>query len=142
MNQRRTYRGYLDMGAIRIPPLPLGVVLTDRDDGTLWLLSHNTDDVFVDGLGRISLNTTLLNNAREYRVYGAYDGPLLGANPTVRLMVRGGNLGYDTGPSPYEGALSSPVHTRVGLQRVSREIYLRPSWRTSSDVLAWRDTEF
>lgn len=139
----RRVRGYTDMGRIRIPPLPRGIVFTDRDDGTLWLLGHTTDPAGPDGYGYVTLNDTF--SARENaRVYDAYDGPLLGKNPLIRLLVRGGQLGYemvDMGVGTHD-IDQARVLSRNGNRGDFSDIIVPTSWQRFDDTLAWEHVEF
>src|SRR3990167_3608969 len=90
----RRVRGHTDMGMIRIPALPQFIVMTDRADGKLWVLTHGSDgehiaindDLTVLDLGQRTWTST---------TYGPNDGPYLPTNPGVRLIVRAGRLGYE-----------------------------------------------
>src|SRR5262245_52254782 len=96
MMTRRTVQGYLDMGRIQIPPLPQNIILTDRADGTQWLLSHSDrTEPSSDGEGHIAIISNFHLTDSDYVIYGAYDEPVLKEDPRVRLIVRGGRLGYD-----------------------------------------------
>lgn len=80
-------------------PRPGIVVLTDRDDGTLWRLVHDLDTIRVG----ISSYTIARWQQAAFRVYPAGEEPVLSLNPTIRLIVRGGYLGYEV------DALTAPV---------------------------------
>lgn len=142
--RRRIVRGYLDMGRAEVPPLPQNIVLTDRDDGTLWQLSHNTVIHSLDGVGHISIKDPSSFNSRPYgsHIYPAFEGPLLGTNPTVRLLVRNGHLGYEISPLPahHTDRDNAPVFTRNVNQREVREIVVPTTWRVAGDVLGWVPT--
>ena len=138
MRQRRVIRGYMDFGGIRIPPLPQGTVFTDRDDGTLWLLSHTVTPPAADGFGYITI-TDVIPNAVEHQVYEAYGEPVLGTNPMVRLLIRGGYLGYEdyTLGQGITDRDNQRIMTRKGLTRVIREIIVPTTWNHHGDVLGW-----
>lgn len=147
---------YNDMAFI--PPLSARVVLTDRADGVLWLLSFTTTPPAADGLGYISINSTLPGSPDQgnYTVYGAYSGPVVtwvstpvehsqGVDPSpnvfARLLVRGGFLGFEAIPDRVSGGRVVP---RRRVERGVREI-IRPSTYATSgpfNVLAWRSMEF
>jgi len=98
----RMWGGWTDLGRVRIPPLPVGVVLTDRSSGTEYLLSHTSG-------GAVDL-VTPVPSAWRGRVQGPYDGPVVqSAAGPLRLYVEGGVLGYELGP---EGANQGRVLTR------------------------------
>lgn len=134
--KRATVGSYIDFGTLRIPPIPQGIVLTDRDDGTLWLLSYSTAEESEDGLGYISINDAI-PPARERYVYDAYDEPKF--HGTFRLLVRGGYLGYEL--IPRDPGTTKPVFAVKAASRSYREIYVPESWQRLGDVLAWRDFE-
>lgn len=141
-----------------IPPLSTRVVLTDRADGTLWLLSFSTTPAGPDGLGYISILTPPPDRPDQgnYTVYGPSSGPVVswvstpvahsqGVDPRpevfARLLVRGGYLGFEAIPDRIYGRRVVP---RKRVERGVREI-IRPSTYTPSgpfNVLAWRDMEF
>lgn len=107
----RKVPGYHDMGRIRIPPLPPYVMFTDRDDGTLWALTHDSDYTTV------ALDDTISSPEHQF-VYPANQGPLLddGYGGYVEVFVRGGTLGFE----PYmptrhvDGPRGGTLYTRRG----------------------------
>jgi hypothetical protein len=120
------------------------VILTDRADETLWLLSFNTAEPSVDGLGYISIVAPVPErpDRGNFRVFGPYDGPLLVAEPSptrfrvLRLLVRSGYLGYEeTDLTTRQGR----VMARRKMEALVREIVVPASWRAEPDMLAWRD---
>lgn len=137
----RKVKGYADFGPIRIAPLPQGIVLTDRDDGTLWLLSHTQDPVGPDGEGYITIND-YIHPAIIHTVYDAYEGPIVDTIPirrTLRLLVRGGYLGYeviDFGRATTD-IDHAPIQTRRIVNRRTANIYVPTSFNTNGNVLAW-----
>lgn len=126
----------------RSPPLPQFIVLTDRADGTLWVLSHDItgEYIAINDLGLL-INPAVSSTIRrtDFLVYGAFDGPIVPDRPTnpvgqnakqKRLLVRGGYLGYeDTEPKVEQGR----VMTRRSVSRILREIIVPTTWRTFSD---------
>lgn len=94
---RRTRQGWTRMGRFNLPVLPLPVILTDRDDGTLYLVSWN-DTSGPDAVGRITLTTDLTAKQRDgYIIWPAFEGPVIQgtSNGRYHLMVRSGHLGID-----------------------------------------------
>jgi hypothetical protein len=89
---RRRIGGYTDFGSIQIPPRAQPIILTDREDGTLWLVSFNTDDP-----ERLSISDTFSTIQRKdgARVYAADDGPKMDEDGQFTLIVRGGNIGLE-----------------------------------------------
>lgn len=105
---RRIINGYLDMGGMTIPPLPQGVVMTDRVTGKLWLLSHLSTAPVVGGTdGRIMI-TDVLPRPEKYEVYGPYDGPWIQGK--YRLLISNGQLGFEN-----DGA---PKHLQFAFRRI------------------------
>lgn len=130
------------MGSIQIPPLPPQIIMTDRDTGTLWLLSHTTTPPAADGWGFISINDTY-DTRNDVVVYSAYEGPVvLAGDPpdtTIRLLIRGGLLGYETEPFIRGiGERNQAGHyTRKGSASETRKITIPHSWAKTPDVLGW-----
>lgn len=121
---------------VKIPPLPKYIALTDRADGKVWYLSHSLTVPYPDGLGLISLNDQQPFSIIDWVIYGPYDGPVIpsdGVQPSCRLLVRGGLLGYE----PIADVVSSgPVFTRRGNAQETRLIY-RPLSFITILTLAW-----
>lgn len=144
MRMRRKVAGYLDMGKITIPSLPQGIAFTDRDDGTVWLLTHDTDAESPDDAGHIAINDTIPRHM-NYRLYSAYDGPVFGAVPQLlRLLVRGGRLGYE--PVDFGFATTdidrAPIMTRNNEDRRHfGEIIVPTTWLRPDDVLGWQEVD-
>lgn len=144
---RRVVQGYVDFGGIRIPPLPLNIILTDRDDGTLWYLTYNTTEPSSDDEGYISITDTLPTNTNHnpQRIFEAYDELYIFDNwdrPMLRLFVRGGYLGYETVTrGEGEAAISNtPTFARKGLENTYRKIYTPSDWHNHNPegyTLAW-----
>lgn len=135
---RVQHSGYTDMGRIRIPPLPKWIGLTDRSTGVVWYLSHNIASPGLDGLGYISINDQQPRPDRDWVIFGPYDGPELAGDathPNIRLLVRGGYLGYeifDDGASRDNGG---QLLTRRGLFKETREINRPVNWVPTHTVL-------
>ena len=138
--------GFTDLGRIRIPPLPVNIILTDRDDGTLWWLIHVTDPAGPDGYGYVAIESTI-PTLTDKRIYAANEGPILPTEPRARLIIRGGYLGYefettlDTGITDRDQA---PIHTRNGLKSETRRIIIPTDWSEHGpvDTLAWEPIDF
>lgn len=115
---------------VRSPPVPPYIILTDRADGTLWLLSHDVTGEHVaisDGVNLLDLS--------DYVVYPANSGPVVPDTPSnpiaqksehKRLLVRGGYLGYENVPDATE---QGRVMTRRGLSLILRRIFVPDTWR-------------
>jgi hypothetical protein len=96
VKNRRLRSGYSNLGPIQIPPRAAAFVLTDRDDGTLYLVSFNTDTV-----ERLSINTNYASIQRRegVRIYEADDGPYMDEDHEYRIFVRAGRIGLEYTPS-------------------------------------------
>ena len=111
---RRTIRGYTNLGPVHFNPAIPDIVLTDRGDGTEWLLQTSS--------GYVMIETPVPSTFRG-RTYEALFGPVLDTEfGQVVLLVRDGYLGYD-GPS--DGTVRTPppffgnrTQARLGLNDV------------------------
>lgn len=99
----RVVNGFTDMGRPRIPPVPTGIVFTDRDDGTEYLLSHSG--------GTYTL--TSVPGQFHGKPWGPYDGPTL-TSPAglLRLYVASGTLSYELAPEAMAGRRDQRILTR------------------------------
>lgn len=82
----RTWRGFLDMGPDPLSrPLPRPIVFADRDDGTLYLLTHDSET-----------ETPVLETPVPARIRARPEEPLLRApRDLLRLYVEAGSLRYE-----------------------------------------------
>jgi len=129
--QRVLVSGFSDLGVM----FPYGVgrfTLTDRADGTKWLVSWNTDVTTSDGFGYITITNdfTLLDHGNGERniEYGPDEGPLLN-NGQYMLMIRGRRLGVDYRPFP-PGVTDASTSVKPYAQKhqvTPRLIYFNPS---------------
>ena len=88
---RRRVQGFTDLGGIRIPPLAVTIVFTDRGTGTLYALIHDVTGNFI-GIDDETAQVT----RPDAVVFGAFAGPLLSKEkPILRLLVRDGVLGFE-----------------------------------------------
>jgi hypothetical protein len=127
---RRQVMGYVDYGSAAIPPLPDGVVLTDRDDGTLWLVSH--DMTVPDAMVTI---TDTWPTRLKVSIYPANEGPYIG--PNAMLFVRGGLLGIDIALERHSGVVFSRKHgSRVAGQLKAAQGY------DAHENLTWEPVEY
>src|SRR5262245_17218534 len=99
-----------DLQWIGVPPKTGRIILTDRADGTLWVLSYSTTPPAGDGLGYIAIDDVIPTSDKgNYHIYPPYDGPMVGwvtspqehsqgvdpkPNVYARLLVRAGYLGF------------------------------------------------
>lgn len=127
------------LGFAAVPALPQFIVLTDRDDGTQWVLSHSADRY------RISLRTVdealRANPAwQDAKFYEADQGPVLATEPRVQLLVRGGRLGYEIETLP-KGVGSVSPRRFLTRRRQDHQVHevIKPTetpWQLE-DALAW-----
>ena len=92
-HSRQIRAGYTNFGGIRTP-LPGYIVMEDRDDGTEWYLSHNAART------RFAINDAAPNPKEPVRRYGPYAGPYIARYPKIKLLIRGGRLGYEVEELP------------------------------------------
>ena len=106
------------MGRVRVPPLPSRIVLTDRADGTLWILTHEADG------SHVGIESTIPANAKDLHTYPANVGPVLPTVPEARLLVRGGFLGYEETalPRATTDRDQARILTRRGVQSIVLEV--------------------
>lgn len=119
---------------------PMSYIFTDREDGKLWLLSFETQEESADGTGHIILTDAIPRRIRLHsRTYPAGEEPTLGGNPSIRLFVRDGRLGYEVVPlpRPEQDKDQGRVLARQGLSSEFREIIIPSSWEKPSDRLGW-----
>lgn len=67
------------------------MVLTDRVTGTLWMLCRSV----LEGEVYFSITDEIPTNRYDYFLYEANEGPFIGLNPRIQLIVSDGRLGYD-----------------------------------------------
>lgn len=131
------------LGVFTYPFLPQGIILIDRDDGTPWLITHNTVEASPDNLGHVAITDVIPRNVAA-TTYIVGEEPLMGEQPTVRLIIRGGRLGYETAtlPFPTTDLDRAPMYTRnLTFKRTFSEITVPDSWNRYPDMLAWQSVE-
>ncbi len=136
---RKRVKGFTDFGSIQLPVLPQFVIFTDREDGTLWYLSHSSDGL------NIALNDGTINVPFK-RVFAANDEPFIRNNPRMRIFVRGGRIGYEI-IELEQGVTDKDtmrIISRRGNENVQREMIAPASFSEanvgSTGVLAWEDS--
>lgn len=97
IDPRRQVNGYSNLGPIQIPPRPQAIVLTDRADGTKWLVSFNSNPP--ERLSIVS-NYDTIRRREGVRLYEANDGPKMDEDGEFTLIIRGGRIGLDYTPFP------------------------------------------
>ncbi len=131
--QVRRVFGYYDLGPVQIPPFPTRIILTDREDGTLWVLSHDEEREHV-------MITDTFPTDRHYTIYGPWDGPTLGTHPRVQLLIRNGQLGYEQDDNPVwlRDRDQARILSRRGRTTTYTEIVVPEGW-AYPDALAFED---
>lgn len=122
------------------PPRPHYIILTDRADGTEWVLHHDTDHLHV------GITDTLPGNASEgfIRRYAAGQEPYFGEQPRLRLIVRSGVLGYEYEDPLPEGISDrdlASLLTRRGNDRFAFRLNAR-TFVNDGDRVAYTDGEY
>jgi len=128
--------GY-NMGRQIWPPRPPLIILTDRDDGTLWHLTQNNKDGLDDGY-YVAINTVQPTiQATKTITYPADAGPFVNARQGLRLLVRGGYLGYEqVAPEERTDIDTHLVYTHTGLA-VARCQLLPLGWASRPDTIGY-----
>lgn len=132
---------YSNFGKGKIPPLPVHLILTDRDDGTLWRLIHVIDPPADDGLGYIGITDNIPDEYTDRRTYKAFSGPILGPFPHRRMLVRGGYLGFEfiVLPGFQQDQDQARILTRRLLKQETRDIISPTDLSRAKRTLAWAD---
>lgn len=130
------------LGIMQLPLLPQYMVLVDRADGSLWTLTHSITPPASDGFGYISI-TSGKPDFDGYYFFDVGREPVLAVNPTVRIIIRDGYLGYTT-DEPLRGIQTDRDQARIMTRRSTfdetREI-IRPTGWIEGTALAWSPTE-
>lgn len=113
----------------RVPPLPNFTVFVDRADGTEWVLSHAVQD----NITYVSLNTAGLDRGSLPPRTDYVRGDNFGLGRGVRLFVRDGYLGFEVD----DDNVTTPVHTRRGVERETHELIIPSTWDHDSAELGW-----
>lgn len=113
--------------------------MTDRADATVWLLSHNgTED-------RIMISDEITPTSVSNRsVYGPFEGPWLPGEPSVRIFIRGGRLGYEVEELPpwLSDRDQHRVMSRLGVTAESFELIVPSTWVRFDDELGYKEFVF
>jgi len=126
---------------VQIPPLPAYLVLTDRADGTEWLLSWTTAQAGPDGNGYITITDTIPSRG-DVKRYAAGEEPYLDEWP-YRVFIRGGRIGVDDEALPQaeqDRDQAMIAAKRSDNRRKVRELRVSDVWEFGDligDVLAW-----
>lgn len=105
-----------NVGQVVIPSFPPGAILTDRDDGVQWTLIHDSTVAFC------GIRNSTVNDLKKYRIYSANHGPVFPTEPKIRLLVRGGILGYEVEEDDRPKLARNRVFTSRNNARNSAEI--------------------
>lgn len=112
INDRRLRSGYSNLGSIKIPPQSQAIILTDRGDGTLWLVSFNAS-----ASERLSISSeySTIQRLEGIRFYEANDGPKMDEDGEFTLIIRDGHIGfqYDLFPRYETARDDSPPYART-----------------------------
>lgn len=121
-NINRQY-GLWPMGRPRVPPLPQAIIMTDRSNGTLYMLGQTGSP----GSLVFTLTTSLWQHPDRV-IFGPEEGPYLPLEDrSVRLYINGGNFLGEFYDPPY---LQSPrVLTRRAWQRRLLEVTAPAGWK-------------
>ena len=137
--ERKRVKGFTDFGSIQLPVLPQYTIFTDRADGTLWYISHNSDGT------RLAINDGTISVPLK-RVFNAFDEPYAKNNPRMRVFIRGGRLGYEIIelPQGQQDRDTMRLISRRANENVQREV-ISPVDFSEADVankgvLAWEDS--
>lgn len=119
---RRLRSGYSDLGPIQIPPMGEAIVLTDRADGTRWLVSFNST-----APERLSISSdySTIQRREGVRIYAADDGPKMDEDGQFTLIIRRGQIGFDYTPFPRKVTArddAPPYSRQNAAQRVQRKL--------------------
>jgi len=117
---------------MRMPPQPVTYRMTDRDDGTLWYLTFDdaTELIAIDTDAPSGLNT------EDLVTFAAFEGPFIQTHRNgLRLLIRGGYLGYEMVPDPYD--LDGPrVYAGAGRATTRYEI-VDGQWAMDGDTIGY-----
>lgn len=122
------------IGTTRLPLLPSFCRIVDRQDGTVWHLTHDQSE------GRVGIDDTPLTgrDLQDSHLYGPLDGPYTIARgyDGLRWFIRGGRLGYEVVPGIAD-AQSAPPLSREGLSGYFTQLVVPTSWGKEGDELGY-----
>src|SRR6185369_13500294 len=108
---RRLKNGFSDLGKIQIPPRAVAFVLTDRADGTKYLVSFDSTNP-----EHLSITTDFvrIQKYEGVRVYTADEGPVMDEDGEYMLFVQNGHIGIEYIPFPVweRAADNAPPYAR------------------------------
>lgn len=143
-------QGDPDHGHHRVPPIPTGIVMTDRGTGVLWLLTwdfaaHTYSPLSFTAKMRFAA-TTVVPIEIALHAYGHMEGPYLhdpGTGKLLRLLFRDGRIGYEVVSDLGAARIvsQSRVFGRIRLNRTVLEVILPDTWVRTGDVLAWEEND-
>lgn len=126
--QRRRIAGYTDMGGVRVPPLPMFIIMEDRASTLPYVLTHTGTYPALVFSASLTLPSTT-----EYTRYGPYAGPYLNGN--IRLFINGGVLNAEFAQAT--GKVSTQkVLTRRGVEDTLIWITAPTTWK-EGDALTY-----
>lgn len=126
--ERRIIAGYTDMGGVQIPPLPMFIIMEDRQSTLPYVLTHTGT-----GLSIVPVLSLTIPNTTEYTFYGPYAGPYLNGN--IRLFVSGGLLSAEFAQSSNK-VYNQQIYTRRGNEHQLIRITAPETW-VEGDALVY-----
>lgn len=123
------------LGAMIVPTLTEFMVLTDRDDGTLWLLTH----ALIEDRDYFAITDQWKARKQPVRIYGPYEGPYLPEHPELRFFVRGGRIGYEVTDLLMQ---TQRILSRKQMQHYTLEVFVPASYKRAGDELGCRRIDF
>lgn len=131
-------RLYGQLGLPQVPPRQAFFQLVDREDGTVWTITHDEADERI-GISNVAVGRRLAGFINKF---DAFSGPVFELDGVrCRLLIRTGRLGYEDMLDADVGQVAGLVTSRVGQARFSCVMYI-PSGFAISGVLGWRTMEF
>lgn len=124
------------MGGTILPVLTQFMVLTDRDDGKLWLLSHHLTS---ENRDYFMITDTWNPRKQPEIILGPYDGPFLPDYPHLRFFIRGGRIGYEEIDTAQQ---TQRILSRKTMQHYTLEVLVPASYKRFGDDLAFERIDF
>lgn len=124
------------MGGTFIPVFTQFMVLTDREDGKLWLLSHTVTE---ENRDYFTITDEWNPRKQPLVVYGPYEGPFLPGYPRFRFFIRDGRIGYEETETENQ---SQRILSRKLMQRHTLEVLVPSTFKRFGDELAFERIDF
>jgi hypothetical protein len=129
--------GYSDLGPITIPPRPQAIMLTDRNDGSQWLVWYNPGPPERLSIYNDPATIALLSRQEGLRIYSATDaGPIFTEDGRFLMILRGGRIGFDFEPyeQGVENASDAPLYARNGVNAIQINLVANPISVTNAHI--------